>query len=141
MAKRLCPFLRQAFRALKLENSCAYERITTEASPCNISIQNGTEQFSMAFTENAVVFSKCKDADVTLRLRQEVVDQLLNNETSLLTALRQNQIIATGSIVALTRLNTGFELFIRGAVRCPSLPELLNDYKKQGTGGIKSEAI
>tara|TARA_R110002072_G_scaffold5527_2_gene35303 strand:- start:13837 stop:14262 length:426 start_codon:yes stop_codon:yes gene_type:complete len=141
VAKNLRPFLSEAFNTLKSENQNAFLQLFNHPAPCSILIQNGSENFTIKLTQQDVLFLQPELPDVRVRLRENVIIELINNNTTLLKALRKNQIMAFGSLDALSRLNEVFNTFIRGAIRCPSLPELLTDYLTQETGDSRRDTI
>lgn len=141
MVKLLQPFLQDAISTMRIENFEAFRKMSRCSAPFSASIQNSTEIFTMTFTQQEVLFNLPGATDLQVQLREHVVEDLMSNRTSLLRALRKNEIVAIGSIDALARLNEAFSTFVRGAIRCPSLPALLHNYQNQGTGGSRREKV
>ena len=107
-----CPLAHAALRH-RLRNHCLW-----------ISIEG--EQFSLASVDRSLRLSPAlPQATVELRTSRQTLLEVLEGHLSLLDAVLQGRLFLRGSAQALIEFHEALVIYMRGAVRCPSLPELL----------------
>lgn len=78
-----------------------------------------------------VISTGAAEVEVELRATRRALLRLLDGEASLLDAVRDGSVALSGGIGALARFHDALLDYLRGAVRCPSFPPLLDDLRAQ----------
>ncbi len=111
-----------------LEDECpeAYHAIGRALGRAAVRVDVEGEAFVLAFDAGRHRLSPPGDtsAQVELGTDWRALDELLDGRVTLLQSVRGERLRLRGGIAVLGRFHEGLMLFLRGAVRCPSFPEL-----------------
>jgi len=92
------------------------------------------EQFSLAPVGRSLRLSPAlPQATVELQTSRRTLLEVLEGSLPLLDAVLQGRLFLRGTAQALIEFHEALVIYMRGAVRCPSLPELLPILRQQAT--------
>lgn len=90
------------------------------------------EAFGLSFSRSAVCVGEAHEsASVDLRSSRRALVDLLEGREALIDAILGGRVDLIGAAGPLGRFHEGLLDYLRGAVRCRSFPELLEDMKSQ----------
>lgn len=105
----------------------AAERLTALLAPLHVRLD--VEAEAVWFCEGHLSAAPDRSADVWLRTDRRTLSDLARGRTDLLEALAQGRLAVTGAVGDLVRAEAAMRMFLRGAVRCASMPSVLSSFE------------
>jgi len=116
-----------ALDCLAREHPEAHQRMCARLGARSVAIELGDERFALAGGPDAVAISAWPDdAALTVRTDAATLDDLLCGELTVVGALTSDRLEVRGAIDDLVAAFDAAAGFLRGAVRCTSMPALLD---------------
>ncbi len=123
-------FLERSFAILAAEHPEAYRAMCAALAPRVVSIRVGDEAVHLGFTPAAVRRLRWVAAPaVTIRATIPTVLAVIDAELSLLDAAMAGDLDAGGAPADLAAFHDGLVAYVHGAVRAPSFPFLLGEFR------------
>jgi len=122
-------FVRRSLLALSREAPAAHRALATCMGTLSIAASVDHEPLVIAaHGDQLFVRSGAVPAAAQLATTRRALRCLLRAEHSLLDAIMNDELELRGTTDALARLDDCLSLYLRGAVRCPSFPSLLDEF-------------
>jgi len=125
-------FIAQSLDVLHREHPEAYLDLCQRMAPRQVLIYIDGEAVRLAFTaHDASLPSFLQYPGVTLRTSRLTLLDVIDGQLSLERAVFEEAIELQGHVTDLSAFYEGLSIYVRGAVRCPSFPFLLERYRRQ----------
>lgn len=129
------PFADLVGRSLEIlarEYPLAHRRLRERLSAMTVNLVIDDEPFGLSFTRSAVTVGAAHEgASANLRSSRRALVDLLEGREALIDAILAGRVDLIGAAEPLGRFHEGLLDYLRGAIRCPSFPRLLEDMKAQ----------
>jgi hypothetical protein len=122
-------FLRASLRALRVEAPEIYAKMCGALQGLVLSIEVDGETSKLAFSKNETFEVGSLEPAVRLSTSSEAILALCDGKTTMVRAVRENSLFLAGSAAELIRFDDGFAIYLAGAMRCASFPELLHNFR------------
>jgi hypothetical protein len=128
-------FIEMSLSALKQEAPAFYVRLCDGLDGRTVDIRGDGEPFALSFCQSAARSGPAHGAaDVRLAVDRSTILALVDGEVSLEDALEQDRLYVRGNLQHVLQVFEGLVTFVRGAIRCPSSPQLLADFRSSDPG-------
>ena len=127
-------FLEASLERMQRECTPAYNTICQVMAPRQVAVQVDEEALALAFTHEHAVTLPLANADPVIRLqlsRSTILD-LVDGKFTLQEAILDGLVNVHGDLKDLVLFHEGWLAYMRGAIRCPSFPALLDRYRFAG---------
>lgn len=119
-----------SLETLRREYSPAYFLMCGLLAPRELSLHFDEEVVSLKFSPSqAALLTKPEAAAVRLWTTRQTIIEIIDAQQSLHEAVESNAITLIGPVDDLASFHEGLLVYIRGAVRCPSFPPLLDRFR------------
>ena len=123
-------FVWAALDALSRARSDCYARLARVVADLPLRLFVQGERVQVVARRGRFVRWSDGDAAVTVRTTPRAILALVDGEETLLDAVVAGRLDACGAVDALTAAHDGLMIFLEGAVRCPSFPGLMRDFRQ-----------
>ncbi|HLV33541.1 MAG TPA: hypothetical protein VKY59_00445 [Spirillospora sp.] len=124
------PLLETSFAVMSSECPEAYQRICQLLAGDEVGITIDAESLSVRFEAGqAVVLRTPQQPTVHVAATKQTLLDLIDARYTLEHAITRDLLHVRGKMNELIRFYEAVQLYIHGAVRCPSFPDLLSDYR------------
>ena len=128
--KPLADFIGESLVTLQRECPLAYHRLCTILAPRELLLIVDNEQVALTFQRTgARIIPQTERPAVTVWLTHQTILDLVDARLSLNDAVMSGAMDMKGTLENLVTFYDGFLLYLKGAVRCPSFPPLLDRYR------------
>jgi hypothetical protein len=118
---------------LRRECPTAYLELCSRLAFATVELRIDDEWVRLAFLPRAAELrQELADPDVRLQTTRTTILEVLDAKLTLDQAVRAGAVLLWGSSRDLARCNDALLDYVRGAVRCPSLPALLDRFRYAG---------
>lgn len=122
-------FLRASLEALHAETPGIYEAMCRALENRVVRIAVGGEAVALGFSKTRAVECESLAPNVALSTDPSTILALCDAETTIAAAVRSDRLELAGSSADLIAFDDGLSIYLAGAVRAPSFPGLLRDYR------------
>jgi hypothetical protein len=124
-------FLRTSLHLMQRECPPAYQSLCRLLASRQVAITVDQEQVALAFTAESADLLPLADAQPAIRLQmgRETILDLTDGKFTLQEAILDGVVSVHGDLKELVLFHEGWLAYMRGAIRCPSLPDLLERYR------------
>ena len=128
---RFFDFLEQSLQVLRDEMPVAHEALVSTLEGRLMSIEADGERRVVSFgAEGLCPHAVDEKVDLAVGLERDTVLDLVDGRISLPRAVTTGRLALRGGVAAISRFDRAFQSYVRGAVRCPSMPGLLNHFRQ-----------
>jgi hypothetical protein len=124
--------LDESFTVLRREVPEAHRRMCAELEGAGVAIRVNDESVIVACDGTGMrvdEWSGREHPSAEIRTSRKAILQVLNGKLAMANAVLTDAVRARASLETLVRLNRGLALYVHGAVRAPSFPELLKRFE------------
>ncbi len=115
---------------LRRECPHAYHLLCTLLAPREVAVQIEGETAALNFDVGAIrVTRQPRDPGVWFRTTRQTILDLLDAQLTLVEAVLSGMLVLQGDTDDLALFHEGFLTYLRGGVRCPSFPALLDRFR------------
>jgi hypothetical protein len=126
MADAVDQALAESLEALRREVPAAYRAMCQALDARELCLRVDGAPIVLAFSgESHRFLARPGRAPIEIRTAEETLHQLIDGELSLLEAVLSERVVVLASIDDLLRCEEGLSSYLRGAVRSPSFPRIL----------------
>jgi hypothetical protein len=130
----MATYIDQSLAILRRECPLAYLELCGRLASATIELRIDGDPVRLAFRPGSVERrTELPDPDVRLRTTRRTILAVLDARLTLEEAVRGGAVLLRGSSQDLTRFNDALLDYVRGAVRCPSFPALLDRFRGEGS--------
>jgi len=128
-------FLRESFDVLRAEMPDLHALMCQRLAPSRVELRVGDELVGLAFSENDVVFrlgaprANARSADIEVRTTRQTILELVDAETTMLDSVTAETLFFGGALGELARFYDGLMIYLHGAMRAPSFPNILRRFR------------
>lgn len=123
-------FLEQSFALLRDEAPAAHRRLHRSLDRLGLCIVEGGRRFAVQCeTDRLVTGTVNGDTAVVTAVECATILALVDGELPLEQAIREDRLFVRGGIRDVAAAFDALSIYLRGAIRCPSFPALLNAYR------------
>ena len=123
-------FVDASFEALRCEAHDSYVRCCGSLQERRIRIHDDQATFALHFASDHMCSTLADEHEpVVIRTRASALLDLVDGVVSLEDALRADRIEVFASVADASRLFDALQIYVRGGIRCPSLPRLLSAFR------------
>ena len=123
-------FVEDSLAVLSREAPVSYSTLCATLAGRRVCISCDGDVFALCFGSAAVSTVAARPSDgVHLTVDRPTIFALVDGEFTFEEALREDRLDVRGEVTAVADLFDGLLVYLRGAVRCPSLPPLLADFR------------
>ena len=124
-------FLETSLQLMRRECAPAYQVLCELLAPRQVAIAVDREEVVLAFTTERAAMLPPAAAQPALRLqmKRETILDLTDGKFTLQEAILDGVVTVQGDLKELVLFHEGWLAYMRGAIRCPSLPDLLERYR------------
>ncbi|MGD8854558.1 MAG: hypothetical protein PVI28_19500 [Gammaproteobacteria bacterium] len=124
-------FILASLEKLRDEHPQVYERLCASLAPRTLLLTIDGEPVRLRFeAQRHINPDRLPEASVHLETTRETILAVIDAHYSLEGAVEAGLIELTGATEDLSAFHDGLLLYVRGAVRCPSFPSLLERYRR-----------
>ena len=123
-------FLARSLSLLEAELPQIATRVAASVGARNVACQIDDERFGIVSDGKClrVITQPAAKSEVEIATTRAVIRTLLEGETTLEDALWNERILLKGELDDILAFNDGLHVYLCGAVRSPSFPDLMSDY-------------
>ena len=123
-------FMQRALELMHSEMRSGHRRLATQLADCRMQISVDDENLVLVTDEASIHIVEGFQADpsVTIRTDSKTIRVMLTEQLSWVEALRSERLFALGEPNAIAEVFETLRLFLKVAVRCPSMPEHHHNY-------------
>lgn len=133
MAERFTDFLDAALRQLETDWPVGARRLGRTLGDRVVALRVGRDRCRVVGGPGpARVVRRGGDGDVEVDTDKTTLLALVDGELDVLSAARGDRLYVRGDVAGLAVFDDVLGLFVQGAVRCPSLQLLLENYRDRG---------
>ena len=126
-------FLRRAMELLGEECPAVFRELCAKLAGARIRLSVDGGAVSPEFSEGGfALVAPYANPDVELESHRAAILAVIDGAVSFEDAVWEERLFLRGSLEALATFHDGFVLCVHGAVRCPSFPVLLQQYRRAG---------
>ena len=133
-------FLERSLTVLAREAPESYRRLCGALTGRRIRVDDGERPFALRFDAGAVL---CADADgqesIFAGIDRPTVLSLIDGAITLEGALRSDRLVVRAGVTDVAVAFEGLLVYVRGALRCPSFPDLLSEFRILQTRSVDDE--
>ena len=124
-------YLQDSLTHMQGECPPAYAQLCQLLAPRQVQLSVDREELWMGFAPAAISVQpgQAANASVHIRLPRQVILDMLDAKLTLQDAILTGRVSLQGDLHHLTLFYEGWLTYLRGAVRCPSIPDLLERYR------------
>jgi hypothetical protein len=124
-------FLETSLHLMQRECAPAYQYLCELLAPRQVAIAVDREEVTLAFTAGQALLLPPGDAQPVIRLqmKRETILDLTDGKFTLQEAILDGVVSVHGDLKELVLFHEGWLAYMRGAIRCPSLPDLLDRFR------------
>lgn len=123
-------FLATSFELLQRETPDVYELMCERLASRRVILHVDREGVALAFSRREVRFVPIPEtADVQASTTSHSVLRVIDAETNLLEAVLADELFVRGKLDDVVAFHEGLTTYVHGAVRAPSFPSLLREYR------------
>jgi hypothetical protein len=129
----MAAYVDRSLAILRRECPTAYLAVCGRLAFATVELRVDHELVRLAFRPRvAELRQELADPDVRLQTTRATILEVLDAKVTLEQAVRSGAVLLWGSSHDLARCNDALLDYVRGAVRCPSLPALLDRFRYRG---------
>jgi hypothetical protein len=124
-------FLEASLSVMQRECVQAYQLLCTQLATRRVQIEVDGEVVTLVFEPHHVAMLPASTArpTITLKLRRQAILDLTDGKFTLQEAILEGIVTLHGDLKDLVLFHEGWLTYMRGMVRCPSIPDLLERYR------------
>lgn len=127
-------FVERSLIALEYEAPASYRRLCGALAGQRVGISADGRQFALDCNGRTITAGPADGREgIVLGTDRETILALIDGVLSLEDALRKDRLIARGGVTLAVRTFDALLIYLRGAVRCPSLPPMLEQFRAAGS--------
>lgn len=131
MPRELRHFVERSLRILDREAPAFFIRLCEMLDGRRMAVADETSVFALHFTRDAVAcLAPDGSEDVRVVVNAATLLALIDGELTLENALRQERLGVRSPVGVAADVFDGLVVYVRGAVRCPSAPRLLVEFRQ-----------
>jgi hypothetical protein len=131
-------FVEKSLDALEREASQSYLRLCETLDRRRVCIAGDGERFVLRFNDRAVTSAQVDGTeDVFIGLSRDTILELVDGSLRLEDALRLDLLDVRASVGDAAAAFDGLLVYLRGAIRCPSMPRLLSQFRGASRGDFR----
>jgi hypothetical protein len=120
----------RSLHALAREAPAFYAHLCATLRGQRLHVNRGREEFALHFQGETVVTAPPDGSeDLHLGVDRRTILALFDGELTLEEALLQDRLTVRGSLAQVSDMFDALLIYLRGAIRCPSFPSLLSDFR------------
>jgi hypothetical protein len=124
-------FLEQSLTALRHELPDAYAQLCHQIGARAVRVCVGSERVTLQFEPDRVQVSRTVGPHaVSVRTTKRTILRLVDAQTTLLDAALADDLELVGAPDEILRFHDGLMIYLHGAMRAPSFPDLLRRYRQ-----------
>ena len=124
-------FIETSLEALQREFPSAYYRMCACITGRSVSLTIDQEPVTIVFEGGAVrLVAPLKEVNVSLSTSRQTILDVIDAKLTLQEAVDREAILLQGTVEDLAAFDDGLQMYVRGAVRCPSFPGLLDRFRR-----------
>lgn len=128
-------FLEASLAVLAHEAPPAYQRLCRTLAGRRVCIADGSQRFTLRFESNAVVTTPETGAEeIRTGVDRRTILALVDGALTLTDAVREERLVVRAAIADAAAAFDALLIYVGGAVRCPSFPRLLSEFRASGGG-------
>jgi len=133
VASEFASFLERAMGLIAREKAAVYRRVCQHLAEARIRLVVDGDVVAPRFDARGFALGEpCEDPEIALESDRATILAVLDGELTLDEAVWGERIALRGALDDLALFLEALVLVVGGAVRCPSFPELLVDYRGAG---------
>ena len=131
MAPRsLRSFLDRSLTILAREAPDSYRRLCTTLAGRRLRVSGDDEEFGLDFHDRSVVTTAARgDEAIVAGIDRRTIVAMVDGHLTIEEALRLDRLSVRAAVTDALMAFDGIEIYLRGAVRCPSFPGLLDQLR------------
>lgn len=122
-------FLVESLQIIRAERGDIYIRLCAKLAPRLVRVRVGDEVTTLAFAADEVRPVIRGAPSVDIESDRTTILAVIDGESTLADAVLAERLKLRGACEDLLAFHDGFLLYVHGAVRAPSLPQLLRDFR------------
>ena len=123
-------FLDRSFEVLACEAPGASSRLGHALADLDLCVIDGDRRFAVRHDATRLVSGALRgDEPVVTRVDRSTILALVDGVLTLEDAVRQDRLFVRASPPLAARVFDALSIYVRGAIRCPSFPALLADFR------------
>jgi hypothetical protein len=124
-------FVEESLDALEHEASQSYLRLCETLGRRRVCIAGDGERFVLRFDARTVISAQADGTEeVFVGISRSTILELVDGRLRLEDALRRDLLDVRASIADAATVFDGLLTYLRGAIRCPSMPRLLSQFRR-----------
>jgi hypothetical protein len=132
----LAAFLQSSFESLRMEQPGAWAEMCAHLKHHTVILQVDAETIALVFRRDGPSIADPIASDARLRTTRSALRSLLAGRCSLLDAVLDDSFELCGAWAALATFHDGLLAYLRGAVRSPTVPALLDNFLCEKSGSV-----
>jgi hypothetical protein len=135
---RFGDFLRESFEALRRERPAIYDEMCRVMQPrmARIEVDGGPVDVQFAGGEARIMRANRRPKPaIEVRASRDTILGMVDARWSLMSAIAEDRLLIHGLIDDLIAFHDGLTVYLHGAVRAPSFPDLLRRFRRRGAVG------
>ena len=134
MPRSLRMFFERSLDALAVEAPAFHESLCRTLNNRQVCIRATGERFTLTVTGRRIDLVAPSGAEhIRLDVTAGVILALVDGELLLEEALRTGRLSVYGGVAHVPDLFDALVIYVRGAIRCPSFPVILSDFRRSST--------
>ena len=130
MLPDLRQFVERSLAALDREAPAFHEQLCSMLRGVRLRITGDGDPFALRFDAATVVSAQPDGAEpVHLRVGHRALLDIVDGRLSIEEALRQDRLEMRGDLRVVSDVFEALVIYVRGAIRCPSSPHLLSEFR------------
>ena len=123
-------FIAASLQALRAECPGAFGLLCVQLAPRRVRLTIEGEKVTLAFDSSQVrVLARARNATVQLETTRQTILDVIDARLTLEEAVLADLILLKGRTEDLSAFHAGLVTYVRGGVRCPSFPRLLDRFR------------
>jgi hypothetical protein len=127
--KGFASFLATSFELLEREMPAVYGLMCECLASRRVILSVDRESVTLAFSRRRVCFVDAETAEVHVSTTSRSVLRVIDAETNLIEAVLDGELYVRGKLDDLVVFHDALTAYVHGAVRAPSFPQLLREYR------------
>lgn len=128
--KGFASFLATSFELLEREMPALYARMCELLAPRRVVLNVDRESVALAFSRRQARFVEIPEtAEVHVATTSRAVLRVIDAQNDLMAAVLADELHVRGELDDLVAFHDGLLAYVHGAVRAPSFPQLLREYR------------
>lgn len=123
-------FLDRSLTILAREAPDSYRRLCTMLAGRRLRVTGDNEEFGLDFHDRSVATTAARgDEAIVAGIDRRTIVAMIDGHLTIDEALRLDRFGVRAAVTDALTAFDGIEIYLRGAVRCPSFPGLLDDFR------------